>query len=154
MTSLILTLLLWLSTHTDFRPDMYYAYHGFPVVRVVSLPVLCQIKNPYNANYADSEAYECFLRRNIDAVYDPRVRTIYLRNDLDMTQLYGQAVLLHELVHDLQYLRGDFARAKCPNAVEEQAHTLQSKYIEAHGVDSPYSAEFIKLVSMCPSATP
>lgn len=74
---------------------------------------------------------------------------IYLNSDRwDPEDPMQVSLLVHELVHHAQY----FSRGKwpCSNAKEEQAYTLQNKWLEMNGYAPFVNVAWIKRVSSCP----
>lgn len=58
---------------------------------------------------------------------------VYLLDDVDLATPEGRAVLLHELVHHLQYRHGLDKSAPCVSSLEQAAYTAQRRYLEQHG---------------------
>jgi len=66
--------------------------------------------------------------------YFPDTGRIELAADLDLTTVFGQSYLLHELVHAAQYASGAQLRALCLARLEAQAYYLQSDFLRDHGL--------------------
>lgn len=57
------------------------------------------------------------------------------------------AVLLHELVHDIQFLNRSW---DCPAATEWEAYSLQARWLGEQGIDTDFDWAQIALHSRCP----
>ena len=75
---------------------------------------------------------------NVVGLYDSRTNTIYLRHDWDSSNPADVSVLVHELVHYLQFRAG--LRFACPEEREELAYRAQAQWLAMYGKD--LSAEF------------
>ena len=72
--------------------------------------------------------------RSQAGAYFPDSGRIELAPDLDLTTIYGQSYLLHELVHAAQYASGAHTTALCPAALEAEAYTVQAAYLRRHAL--------------------
>ena len=61
----------------------------------------------------------------------------------------GKGILLHELVHYLQYQTGVDKDAKCKNELESLAYVLEAKFLESHDHKHNINASHISKVSEC-----
>jgi len=91
-------------------------------------------------------------RIQVEALYAPKDRTIYLPRDWDAHKLSSRGALLHELVHHLQ--RTNNVKVRCVHAYERQAYDLHIAWLRENGVKDPYKFlnvdEFtIRLMSAC-----
>ena len=64
---------------------------------------------------------------------------------------FYEVVLLHELVHFLQYYNGEYERAECKQALERDAFELQDQWIDEQGIDPEQKNDplFVVFVTMC-----
>ncbi|ODS25079.1 hypothetical protein AB835_00825 [Candidatus Endobugula sertula] len=70
------------------------------------------------------------LAGRLEAVYDTKIKTIYLGDRLDVQSVYGRSVIAHELVHFLQDVNQHRAKVECQNALEKDAYQLQVLYLK------------------------
>ena len=64
---------------------------------------------------------------------------------------FREVVLLHELVHFVQYHDGEYERAECKQALEIDAFELQDQWIDEQGIDPEQKNDplFVVFVTMC-----
>lgn len=76
---------------------------------------------------------------------------ITLSSELDLDDIFGQSVLLHELVHAAQKRAGLENEVVCRNALERDAYTVQSIFLRRHGLkDQAVTALLMSLfMGMC-----
>ncbi len=72
---------------------------------------------------------------HVEAIYSDQDHSIYLPDGWRAEDLRARSVLLHELVHHLQYL--NHVKATCESEYELQAFKLQVAWLDEHGVDDP-----------------
>jgi Domain of unknown function (DUF6647) len=89
---------------------------------------------------------------NIGAFYSEKDHTVYLPDGWHPNDLRDRSILLHELVHHLQYLNG--IKATCPQECELQAFHLQVDWLSEQGVEDPLkligiSPDFILMLGEC-----
>jgi hypothetical protein len=73
---------------------------------------------------------------NIGAFYSEKDHTVYLPDSWHPNNLRDRSILLHELVHHLQYLNR--VKAMCPGESEWQALHLQVDWLSEQGVEDPF----------------
>jgi hypothetical protein len=71
--------------------------------------------------------------RDTVALYEDNSRTIYLREGWTGATAAEISVLVHEMVHHLQNLRGE--KFECAQTREKPAYAAQIKWLEAAGLD-------------------
>ena len=77
--------------------------------------------------YWDLDEWE---RENIPlALYDHYEQTIVVRKGFDIDTVHDQSVLLHELVHHMQFNNGVYDMVKCNGELEKLAYSLQDKWL-------------------------
>ena len=81
------------------------------------------------------------------ALYDISLRKIYLVEPWRATDPLDVATLLHELIHDVQFLNRTW---ECPNATEWEAYKLHAEWLEEQGIDPGLDWFAIYLLSRCP----
>lgn len=72
---------------------------------------------------------------HVEAIYSDQDHSIYLPDGWRAEDLRARSVLLHELVHHLQYL--NHVKATCESEYELQAFKLQVAWLDEQGVDDP-----------------
>lgn len=82
------------------------------------------------------------------AIYDQMNRHIYLVRPWSPTRIADRGVLLHELVHDVQFTNRDWS---CPPETEQEAYRLQAAWLAEHGIESGFDWAGIYLQSRCRS---
>ncbi len=85
----------------------------------------------------------------IYGLYNFRNGTIYLLDSIDLETEKGKSILLHELVHYLQYQNGHNEKVDCKNQLEHLAYNLEAKYLQAHGERVDFSQNHVRRVSQC-----
>ena len=124
-----------------------YEYHGDPypeVLRESPLSVCSEI-------YPNSEPHDdC----NIAGYYDHESNKIVISETVTEYMVedhFTEVVLLHELVHFVQYYDGEYERAECKQALEIDAFELQDQWIDLQGIDPEQKNDplFVVFVTMC-----
>lgn len=82
-------------------------------------------------------------------LYNHKNNTIYLNDNVDMDTIFGKSVLLHEVVHYLQYQNGVYDTAQCVAENEKLAYEIQNRYLTEHKVDQLFSKRHIFFASLC-----
>jgi hypothetical protein len=83
---------------------------------------------------------------DLQALYRFGSRTIHLPSDWTGATAAQMSILVHEIVHHFQALRGDIHA--CPAAREELAFAVQARWLEAHGesLESAFGVEPLFLI--------
>ena len=125
-----------------------YQYHGdaYPRVEIHSRLEIC------TATYPDSEPHE---NCNIAGYYDHDANLIVIVDQPTEHMVkdhFTEVVLLHELVHFVQYYDGEYERAECKAALERDAFKLQDLWIDQQRIDPEQKndALFVVFATMCP----
>ncbi len=79
---------------------------------------------------------EASTKLHVEALYSERDHSIYLPDGWRADNLRRRSILLHELVHHLQYL--NHAKVTCESEHEFQALQLQVMWLGEQGVDDPF----------------
>ena len=81
------------------------------------------------------QAHRKITRSEVEAFYDSDKKTIFVSDRIDLDTTYGQSVLLHELVHHVQY-QMDLDGIACGYSfVEGDAYSVQAAYLKENGLD-------------------
>ena len=147
MKELVLTLMLWIGGQTGFPiPDP-------PTVEIKTTRelnnVLYDCENLINQDKAlydsvcisDTEDVESNKVTNVLALYNNETKEIYLPSYFDMNNLAHRAILLHELVHHLQYNAGYNKKVRCPGLLEKQAYDLMDVWLAENNTKMPEELE-------------
>ena len=81
-------------------------------------------------------------------LYDPVLRRIYLVAPWSENSDWDVSILVHELVHHVQFSVRDW---DCPNQAELQAYRLQDAWLAERGLTGDFDWAQITLQSRCPS---
>ena len=131
-SNLMASIMTWLSA--DFPLPENYQH---PRIEIVSPMQMAAVR--YRGLSASLQARvvsdEQWLEKMRDtvALYEDNSRTIYLREGWTGATTAETSVLVHEMVHHLQNLRGE--KFECAQAREKPAYTAQKKWLEAAGLD-------------------
>jgi hypothetical protein len=96
---------------------------------------------------------------NIAGYFDHEINLIVISDTVTEYMVedhFYEVVLLHELVHFLQYRNGEYERAECKQALEKDAFELQDQWIDEQGIDPEQKNDplFVIFVTMCPGYDP
>lgn len=137
---LLPNLLSWINQHSSFSYDL----QDLPKVNKVSATDIAKV------------AFGGELPKAVDAdslqiygLYNFNEEAIYLLDSLDLATEQGKAILLHELVHFLQYKMGEDKNVDCKNELESLAYLLEAKYLHSHGEQHPMNQAQIDRISEC-----
>ena len=133
-------LLGWINGHSSFTYDI----NDLPDIRKVSAQKIAEIAfggelpaavNPENLN--------------LFGLYNFNEKAVYLLDSIDLASNEGKGILLHELVHYLQYQTGVSDDAKCTNELESLAYVLEAKFLESNNQQHKITSSHISKVSQC-----
>jgi len=137
---LVSGLLGWINDHSSFKYDV----EKIPTVKKVSAKKIAMVafggKLPKAVN-PDS--------LKIFGLYNFNEGAVYLLDSIDLDTEKGKGILLHELVHYLQYQTGMDYDVRCKNELESLAYVLEAKFLEANDYDHRITNSHIKKVSQC-----
>jgi hypothetical protein len=130
MVEIITSLMLWIAAATGWpipdHPNITYIEdeHQF-----FMMSQECDTK----PNQPICETYDGSAT-NILALYNHLTKTIYLNKEFWWASVRDQSILLHELVHHMQYSRdSEFYSNQCKGDIEKEAYDLQEKWLEKRG---------------------
>ena len=86
---------------------------------------------------------------NIYGLYNFNEKAVYILDTLDLRSDKGKSILLHELVHFLQYEYGQDKDVACKNELEALAYLLEAKYLQAHDHKPGFTLNQVKRISQC-----
>jgi hypothetical protein len=133
METMMTTIVTWLA-FTSGLPAIY----DHPRIEFVSPETMLAVRNHERGS---SQAARTALRTgpldhrdapsDIEAQYDDRTRTIYVREEWSGRTPAEVSVLVHEMVHHLQNLAG--LKYDCPAAREKLAYDAQDRWLALFG---------------------
>ncbi len=82
----------------------------------------------------------------LNGVYDETTEQICLAEPWDASNIEDAGILLHELVHHVQYQTKAWP---CPKATEWEAYKLQEAWLHEMGVKPAFSWMYILMASSC-----
>ncbi len=74
-------------------------------------------------------------RLNVYGLYKFDEKTIYILDSIDLNTTNGKGILLHELVHYVQYQTGKEKFVNCIKELESEAYKLEASYLKENGLD-------------------
>jgi Domain of unknown function (DUF6647) len=140
--ALVRQLIIWINEHTSFS----YRADKIPVVK--HIPAKQMVEVAFKKNYSKILDQKTF---NILGLYNFEDNAIYLLDNIDLQAEKGKGILLHELIHFLQYQYGHDKIVSCMNELEAMAYLMETKYLAEH--DQTYSSHHTNLSqrSICTS---
>jgi hypothetical protein len=138
---LVAGLLGWINHHSSFEYDV----ETLPEIKKVSARQIAEVafggKLPKAVNPKNLQIF---------GLYNFNEKAVYLLDTIDLETDEGKGILLHELVHYLQYQTGQDDNVKCKNELESLAYVLEAKFLESHEHhDHNISQSHIDKVSEC-----
>lgn len=127
-------LLHWIAKETDY--DVTRALADPPTI------FFCEVgqRIPY-------EDHTMVIEPNDQGVYDPVHRRVHLVGAWSESRTRDVGILLHELVHHVQFLNRTW---ECPNASEWQAYKLHETWLAQQGIAAEFDWLRIHFQSKCP----
>tara|TARA_R110000782_G_scaffold39043_6_gene91067 strand:+ start:439 stop:1332 length:894 start_codon:yes stop_codon:yes gene_type:complete len=136
-------LLGWINSHSSFTYDI----DNIPNIKKVSSKEIAEVAFGGELPKAiNPDTLQIF------GLYNFNDGAVYLLDSIDLETDAGKGILLHELVHYLQYQTGIDKDAKCKNELESLAYVLEAKFLDSHDHEHNISASHINKVSQCRSA--
>lgn len=148
MEALLLSLILWINQNSTFNYDIN---RGLPILKQADQMTLATyvVDDPSTlTEERDTPSFQNFINQ-LEAVYDPEHKTIFISSKIDLKSKYARSVILHELVHFIQYQHRLNEQADCPNALEKDAYNLQGRYMDFFHIPKNFDQGTIALRSMC-----
>ena len=137
---LIAGLLKWINSHSSFQHDI----ENVPAVVKVSAMDMAKVAFGDKLPAAiDPEKLQIY------GLYNFNNESVYILDSLDLNSEKGRGVLLHELVHFLQYQYDQDESVKCKNELEALAYILEAQYLKSQQHEHKISMNHINKVSQC-----
>lgn len=129
-------LMAWIVAQT------HWTVHKLPPIRLIPSE---EIQKRFNAEEPTG--------LHIGAFYSEKDHTIYLPDSWNPNALRDRSILLHELVHHLQYL--NHVKVTCESEYEFQAFKLEAAWLDEQGVEYPLDLmgvdlRYVLMLSHCP----
>lgn len=133
-------LLGWINNHSSFSYDL----DNIPDIKKVSSKEIAEVAFGGELPKAvNPDTLQIF------GLYNFNDGAVYLLDSIDLDSDEGKGILLHELVHYLQYQTGVNEDAKCKNELESLAYVLEAKFLDSHHHEHNISQSHIDKVSQC-----
>lgn len=130
----------WINQHTSFQHHV----DKLPKLVLADTNIIAEVafggKLPGNVDASSL---------NIMGLYNFNEKAIYLLDELDLNTEEGKGILLHELVHYLQYEEDIDKNVDCKNELEALAYMIEAKYLSDHQVKHNITQSHIDNVSEC-----
>ncbi len=139
---LISGLIGWINDHSSFN----YKVDDLPDIKKVSARQIA--KTAYGGKLPAAIDPETL---NIFGLYNFNEKAVYILDSLDLKSAEGVGILLHELVHFLQYQHGHDEKVKCKNELEALAYVLEAQFLKAHDHASNINMDHVNKLSQCRS---
>lgn len=139
MYYLMLSLMVWAASFTGLPvPDT------MPTIHMTTNQKIFEHVRP-NQEYKEDSGF------TVRALYDHDTSTIWLNENWNPDNLVDLSIMLHELIHHMQYESGN--EYECHAAMEKEAYAAQIAWVEAAGED-PWkllnmNALFVFYVTTC-----
>ena len=121
--------------------------------RNTSYDIERSLANPPSISFCDTgetieyEAMEIVVDAQLRAAYDAKIRHVFLVRPWDASDTMDQSRLLHELIHDVQYLNRGW---NCLQEPEWETYKLQEMWLAQNGLDANFDWLQIFFASRCP----
>lgn len=128
-----------------------YEYNGekLPYIQIRTNDELCR-------SIFEPEVYERVKEDcTVAGYYDHNTNAIFIADapaKYMVEEGFIEIVLLHELVHFLQLMNGEYDKVACKNELEADAYILQRKYVDHMGYPEEQKPDplFAMITSSCP----
>ena len=144
LETLVPNMINFIEDHTD------YVYGGwdYPDIIINTQKEICA------GVYAEPRP-DC----DVAGYYNDDTNTIYIRDSPTQHMVedrFSEVVLVHELVHFLQYHDGTYEEVKCRQNLEKDAFMIQEKFVSLQNIDPKQAPDplFALIVSSCPREMP
>ena len=137
---LIENLFSWIQEHSSFS----FEPEQVPGLKFVSAHEM--LNTAFGKNVPKAINQESF---ELLGLYNYEEKVIYLLDSVDLSTEQGKGILLHELVHFLQYQNGQDGNVRCRNELESLAYRLEARYLNEHSHSPGFSPQQIKSLSSC-----
>lgn len=137
---LLNVLLTWINCNSSFD----YRLNEMPRIKKVNV---LQMKNLASGNELPASITP--RTSHIKGLYNFNSKTIFLLDSFDINKEEDRAILLHEVVHFLQFQYGDDNFFDCKQKLESFAYRLQAKYLYTKKQKIDITGQHIRQTSRC-----
>ena len=148
MDAILVSLLLWINQNTHLDYNVRY---GIPkLLQAEQITMAAIIIDDQAAFEKDrhTASFQNFVDQ-LEAVYDHKHQAILISSKTDLHSAYARSVIVHELVHFIQYRQGLQEQVPCLNALERDAYEIQALYMDAFDIAKNFDKATIAMRSMC-----
>ncbi|MFT5349395.1 MAG: hypothetical protein ACI9MF_000206 [Gammaproteobacteria bacterium] len=114
-------LFVWINAHMSFALPL----DDFPVIKRVTINKLVAMASGGKGSNKPEQ-----ITIKILGLYNFEEKVVYLLNNINLQVAEGRGVLLHELVHFLQYQHGHDKEVSCVKELEAMAYRLETEYLK------------------------
>ncbi len=130
----------WINDHSSFSHDVT----NMPDIMKVSAKQMAEVA--FGGELPQSVDPE---KLRIYGLYNFNEGAVYILDSLDLKSDKGKGILLHELVHFLQYQYEKDEEVKCKNELESLAYVLEARFLQSHDREHKINMAHINRVSQC-----
>lgn len=135
---LAVELLRWINNRSSFE------------IKIDEIPKVIKVTDHEMAEIAfGTKASLAQMSRKINGLYNFNEKSVYILDSLDLNSEKGKSILLHELVHYMQYQLDLDKDVKCKNELESLAYLLQVQYLKSQKSSFEISNKHINNTSQC-----
>ena len=102
MEALLLSLLLWINQNSTFDYDITQGVPKLVQADQMTLAAFVVDDPATLTEEKNTPSFQNFINQ-LEAVYDPVRKTIMISSQIDLKSNYARSVIVHELVHFIQY---------------------------------------------------
>ena len=128
MTEIITALMLWVSQQTGFTIPPPPAIVYLSQAKIKRYAYGCD-EDPIphgNKNICDDNVEVAGMPQ---ALYDHSIGTVIVSNTFTIDTVKNKSILLHEVIHHMQYTNSYNLEVVCQGQLEEQAYMLQDQWL-------------------------
>lgn len=130
----------WINSHSSFNHDVSV----IPDIRQVSSTEIAEIAFGGKLPQAvDPEKLKIY------GLYNFNEGAVYILDSLDLNTEKGKGILLHELVHFLQYQYDKDEDVACKNELESLAYVLEARFLQSYDEKHAINMSHVERVSQC-----
>ena len=153
VNELVLTLMIWVSQATGLSAPQPPPIVLTTQMQMVLMTYGCDQSPVMLGNEELCESIDKGVEvPEVIAAYDNKEGIIYLREDWIGVTIKEKSILLHELVHHMQYKSGKTKKI-CTPKLEDQAYKLQDKWLKEQGSTLEKEIEigglFLLMITQC-----
>lgn len=148
MEAVILSLLLWINQNTHFDYDIHNGIPSLVATDQIELAALIIDDDATLMKVKNTATFKSYIDQ-LEAVYNHDSQTIHISSKIDLQSAYAHSVIVHELVHFIQYQEKINETVECLSALERDAYDIQAMYMDQHHIPKNFDKLTVALRSMC-----